>query len=431
MPEGGVSPSHPREIELGGSQALERSEARRFNGLYTFEFLCLNLVSFFAFCNMAVFYSFFGYLERIGIPLEWRGLLVGLEPMAAFALRLVVIPLLHLGNAARAMLVALVMIVVALASYGWVVSLEGLMLLRVFHGAAFVLLVSSTMAVLVHVIPKERSGEGFGIVSVSVLIPYAVMPPVTEALLPHVGSEAQIYRGVTVLAAPAFLILLGLRRRIRLAVAGAGGPLARRPTHEEMRGNLRESRVLLLLTVNLLLYLCYATVFFFLKEHGVRSGILRVAPFFTISTLVMIALRLSGGLWFDKVNKVKVLGVFMGLLVPCFVLLARIDSAAMLAVAAVAYGLCLGVVFPLLNAALFEISPPRLRGLNTNLALFMMDAGFFLSPYAGGLLLAAGGSASMLFTFGGGFLALNVLLLARLGRAGGSLQPKPAPEANP
>ena len=61
--------------------------------LFTYEFLMLNLVIFFSFCNMAVFYSFFDYLDRIGIPAHWRGFLVGLEPMSAFVLRLAVVPI--------------------------------------------------------------------------------------------------------------------------------------------------------------------------------------------------------------------------------------------------------------------------------------------------------------------------------------------------
>lgn len=394
--------------------------------LYTFEFICLNLVSFFAFSNMAVFYSFFSYLERISIPVEWRGFLLGLEPMAAFLLRLAVIPLLHMGNAAGVMLLALVMLVAALVSYGWAVTIPSLIALRLFHGAAFVLLVSSSMALLVHYIPKERSGEGFGFVSIAVLIPYAIVPPITEALLPHVRSEADIYRGVTLLAIPAFLILLTLRKRIRSALGDTGATLARRPTFEEIRLNLKESRVALLLAVNLLIYFCYASVFFFMKDHCQKLGVPNVGRFFTISTLVMIALRLSGGFLFDKVNKVKVLQVFMAFLVPCFVLFGSIQSDRMLAVMAICYGLCLGTILPLLNATLFTVSPPRLRGLNTNLALFMMDAGFFLSPYGGGLLLAAGASAAVLFTACAAILALSLVLLVVLGRA-----PAPASAGSP
>ena len=417
---------------MGSSQTPENGEAAGAERLYTFEFLCLNLVSFFAFCNMAVFYSFYSYLERIGIPLEWRGLLLGLEPMAAFSLRLAVIPLLHLGNGAGVMLISLVMLVVALASYGWVATIPGLILLRIFHGAAFVLLVSSSMVLLVHYIPRERSGEGFGFVSVSVLIPYAVMPLVTEALLPRVGDEAQIYRGVTVLAVPAFAVLLILRKRLRSALpGGASSTLARRPTLDEIRLNLKEPPVLLILAVNLLLYFCYATVFFFMKDHCLKSGLTEVGRFFTIATLVMIALRLSGGFFFDRVNRVRVLNVIMLLLIPCFVLFGHIQSAPRLYFMAVAYGLCIGVILPLLNATLFVVSPPRLRGLNTNLALFMMDAGFFLSPYLGGVIPAAGGPVSSLFSICAGLLMLNVVFLMLLGRSCGHVHAEASSELSP
>ncbi|HNT56557.1 MAG TPA: hypothetical protein PKL99_01650, partial [Syntrophales bacterium] len=67
--------------------------------LLSFEFLALCLVIVSAFCNVSVFYSFYHYLGTIDIPLPWRGFLVGLEPMSAFILRLVVLPWLHMRNA--------------------------------------------------------------------------------------------------------------------------------------------------------------------------------------------------------------------------------------------------------------------------------------------------------------------------------------------
>jgi hypothetical protein len=218
---------------------------------------------------------------------------------------------------------------------------------------------------------------------------------------------------------------------MRAALGGGAAALARRPTCEEIRLNMRESRVVLILAVNLLMYLCYATVFFFMKDQCLNSGITEVGRFFTISTLVMIALRLSGGLWFDKVNKVQVLGAFMSLLIPCFVLLGSIQSLPMLTLMAVFYGCCSGVIFPLLNATLFVASPPNLRGLNTNLALFMMDAGFFLSPYAGGLFLAAGASVATLFLICAGLLVLNLVFLILLGRTGEPTPADLATQANP
>jgi MFS family permease len=377
--------------------------------LLSFEFICLNLVSFFAFSNMAVFYSFFSYMDKIGIPAEWRGFLLGLEPMAAFVLRLAVIPLLHAGNATSVMLVALSMLVAALFSYGWAVTIPGLILLRIFHGAAFVLLVSASMALVVHFIPKEKSGQGFGFVSISVLIPYAVMPLLTEALLPHVENEAEIYRWVTVLALPAFLLLGLLRKRMAKVLGRVDGALARRLTLSEIRENLRESHVILILAVNFFLYVSYATVFYFMKGNSLHNGITDVGSFFTLYTLVMIAVRVFGTFMFDKTSKFKLLALFTLLLIPCFLWFGQMRAQPVFYLLACGYGLCLGFIMPLLNGALFDVSPPHLRGLNTNLALFMMDAGFFLSPYGGGLLLASGYSFGNLFDVCAAFMGFNLM----------------------
>jgi MFS family permease len=386
--------------------------------LFTFEFVCLCFVSFFAFCNMSVFYSFFSYLGHIGIPQEWRGFLLGLEPMTAFALRLAIIPMLHLGNAAGAMLIALLMTIVALCSYTWAVTIPSLIVLRIFHGAAFVLLISASMALAVQFIPKERSAQGFGILSITALVPYAVMPLVTEALLPHVKNETVIYAGVTVFALPGIIVLWVLRSRVGALLGDVHASLMRRPSLDELRQNLKHPSVILILAVNLLLYLSYATVFFFVKSYFKSIGAGDAGKFFITSTLVMIAVRAMGGPLLDKASKVKTITLFAFFLVPWFLAFGQVRSSLAFILLAAGYGLCIGIVLPLLNAAMFQASPTELRGLNANLTLFMMDAGFFLSPYACGMLLAGGWPFAALFSICSGLLALAVCLLVALGRQG-------------
>jgi len=384
--------------------------------LFSFEFVSLNLVSLFAFCNIAVFYSFYSYLGRIGIPVEWRGFLVGLEPMTAFALRLAVIPLLTARNAIRVMLVALLMIMVIFPSYVWVVTIPGLILLRVLHGTAFVLLVSASTALVVHFIPKEKSGQGFGIVSLAALIPYAIMPPLTEALLGYTKNEAYIYAGVSVLVIPGIGLLLRLRSRVAQALKGMNTALVARPTTRELSENLKQLDVVLLLAINLLMYLSYATVFFFMKDFSLQLGPGDVGIFFTISMLMMILVRLLGGTIFDRVNKLRVLQIFLFLLALCFVLFTYARDFWTLYLMAAFYGLCTGIVFPLLNATMFSISPARLRGLNTNLTLFMMDAGYAFSPSVGGALHAAGYPFGVLLSLCAGLVLLGLVLAVLLER---------------
>ncbi|MCE5334962.1 MAG: MFS transporter [Desulfobacteraceae bacterium] len=384
--------------------------------LLTFEFVAINFVYFFAFCNMAVFYSFFEYLGKLGIPPEWRGLIVGLEPMSACALRLAIIPLLHLGNAIKVMMLALGMLVIALCSYMWVSDIPGLIVLRIFHGAAFVLLVSATMSLVVHLIPAERSAQGFGIVSIASLVPYAVMPLVTEGLLDRAGGEARIYAWITVMAAPGMVLLEVLRRRSKTWIEGIAGTLMKRPRLEEVTANLRQPGIAFLLGVCLFIYFVYSTVFFFMKSFSVQAGLEQGGIFFTICTIMLIAVRTIGGSAFDKVNKIRVLQIVSALLVLCFVLFGQIRSARMYYAMAVYYGLCMGIFMPVLTASLFVASPAHLRGLNANLALFMMDAGFFLSPYLGGALLSSGTSFAGLFETCAVCVGAGLILLIRLER---------------
>jgi len=381
--------------------------------LLSMEFVLLAGISFFAFCNMAVFYGFYDYLETIGIPVEWRGVLLGLEPFTAFMLRLLLIPLISAANGARMLLIGLLLLVVALLSYRWATTISSLIVLRILHGAAFVLVVSASITLVVRFIPEERSAQGFSLFSLATLLPYAIMPPLTEWLLPQVASAAEIYAVVSVLAIPAILLLLMGQQRLNLAVAGLDQTLTRRPGRQELQEDLRQPAVLLLLAVNLGVYLVYSTVFYFMKNFAGHLGGGEVGTFFTLSTVTLILTRLLGGLVFDRFPKLRTLKMSMAGLALCLLGLAQADSGEKLAALAVIYGLGIGVCLPLLNSVLFMASPPNLRGVNTNLALFMMDAGFFLSPWLGGAYLAAGGEVSVLFTGCALLLALaSALLLA-------------------
>jgi MFS family permease len=384
--------------------------------LLSLEFILLSGISFFAFCNIAVFYGFYSYLGQIGIPVEWRGLLVGLEPFTAFVLRLLLIPLISVGNAARILLAGLLLLVVTLLSYQWALTVPSLIPLRILHGATFVLLVSASITLVVQLIPEGRSAQGFSLFSLSTLLPYALIPLLAEWLLPHVTSAAEIYAGVSLLAIPAILLLLVGRRRLAAVVAGLDLTLTQRPSRRELQEDLRRPEVPLLLLVNLGFYLCYSTVFYFMKDFAGRLDGVDVGSFFILSTATLILTRLTGSLVLDRFPKLPLLRISTLSLALCLFALAQTDSLAGLALLAILYGLCLGVGLPLLNAVLFMASPPALRGVNTNLALFMMDAGFFLSPWLGGAFLAAGGPIDGLFTGAAVILllALGLLLAVRL-----------------
>jgi MFS family permease len=382
----------------------------------SFEFLVLCLVIVAAFCNVSVFYGFYHYLGTIAIPVAWRGFLVGLEPMSAFILRLFVLPWLHVRNAFSVMVASLVLLIAASCSYMWVVTIPAMIVLRIVHGAAFVLLTSATIALVVNFIPKEMSGRGFSILSIATMIPYAVIPPLAETVHPYVRNDADIYAGVSIFAVLAILLLIVLRRRLGDALRGMDGVLQRRPTLSEVRENLRLRTVVLLLGAGLLIYLAHATFFYFMKDLFLKTGAGDVGLFFTICMATMIAIRALGGVLFDKIDKLVALQAGIALLIPCLVVLPHATSHAAFYLLAGMYGLSLGIILPLVIALLFSASPPPLRGLNTNLNLFTLDIAYFLIPYLGGLLIAFGAGFDLLFYVAAGFVMLSLAFIMNLAR---------------
>jgi len=385
--------------------------------LYSAEFISLIFILFFGFCNMSVFYSFYGYLERLGISAEWRGIIVGLEPMTAFFLRPAVGVLIHAGNAVGFLRFSMILLALTLCAYTVTVSLPGLILLRICHGAAFVTLVSAGVAMLVHFIPPEKSTQGFGIMSLASLIPYAVAPMLTEIALRHFRSEAAIYALVSILAIPGIALICTVGPRIRSMFGKMDPGCLQRPAIGLAWQNIRRIPVILILSMNLLVFFTYATVFYFIKSFLVARDMGRdVGIFFAVSMGVMIIVRTGFGRVMDSGNKIRTLGGMALFLAAVCALLPWIDSLLKVILAAVCYGAAMGGILPLLNAVMFAHSSRQFQGFNSNLMLFMMDAGFFLCPVVMGEILASGGSFRLLFLICSTTSLAFIALLAGLSR---------------
>jgi len=390
---------------------------RETQSLFSFEFFVLCLVIVAAFGNVSVFYSFYHYLGVIGIPLAWRGFLVGLEPMSAFILRLLILPWLQVRNALDVLMFSLILLIPVSCAYLWVTTVPAMIVLRVVHGFVFVLITSAAIALIVNFIPAEKSGQGFSAISIATMIPYAVIPPLSEAMLPFVRSEADIYAAVSIFSVVAFLLLTARRLRVRYALRGVpDGVLPYRSNFDEIRENFRIRSILFLLSACFLIYLTHATLFYFMKDLSlqIRSG--DVGLFFATFMITMIAVRAFGAALFDKANKISTLQKALMLLIPCLILLPHANSPVAYYLLAAIYGLCIGLILPLLNAVLFSASLPCLRGLNTNMTLFTMDAAYFVIPYVGGLMISLGADFDFLFYMAAGFILLCLFLMITLAR---------------
>ena len=378
--------------------------------LVTYEFILFCLITIATFCTISIFYSFHHYLVKIDIPPLWRGIIVGLEPMTAFILRLVILPWLQVRDTPAIIAASVVAMIFIGLGYLWASTVASLIVLRIFHGAAIVFLTVAVTALGVNFIPPERSGQAFGIVLIVTIAPYAFIPPIAEAILPYLRNEADLYAGVSIFVFIALLLLAWGWKRITGYLAGMDDALLRRPNRRELFNNFRIAAVRKMLWCFFLVYLVHATLFFFLKDLTLEITAGRVGAFFSIFMTMSIAVRLVGSHYFDRANKKKLLLAGFAAMATCFAVLPTAGSPGLYYLLAGLYGLGMGIIMPVMNALLFTASPPALRGLNVNMTMFTLDLGYLIMPYLGGLLIALGMGFSILFYAGAGFAALAAVI---------------------
>jgi hypothetical protein len=275
-------------------------------------------------------------------------------------------------------------------------------------------LTSAAVAMIVNFIPGERSGQGFSAISIATMVPYAVVPPLAERILPYVRNESVIYAAVSLFSVIAIILLLYMRRRIAAAISGMDKVLMRRPTRAEIRDNLRIRPVVVLIISLFLIYLSHATVFYFAKDLTLQNRTGDVGLFFSISMAMMITVRACGGTLLDRVDKFPFLQKVLMVLIPILIILAENTSPAGFYILAALYGMSMGVILPLINALLFLASPTPLRGLNTNLSMLSMDLAYFLVPYLGGTIIALWSAFGILFYLCAGYTVLTLILVTNM-----------------
>jgi len=338
---------------------------------------------FLTYCNVAVFFQFHQYLGTLPIPSESFGFLIGLFSLIVLILRPIISPFLTPENATRWIFISCIGVIGSLAMYNWAESFWTMSLVRLVHGGAYVVLATAVLSRLVGCIPADRSGQAFGLVSVITVLPYAVVPPALPPLIQFAGG----FREVLNLSALVMALALPLTYFMRGTGEEDTRPSSGTPLLDGILENLKDRRVLLLLGLSLVVWTTFTPVFYFLKEYGAKLGIANPGWFFTLSTAAEILVRIVGGPVFDRLNKALMLAASQAMLCVGYLLLAHVSDSTAFYGSGLLLGLGWGVAMPLLSSLMFDISQPRFRALNSNLAMEMFQAGFFIGPIAGGAIL--------------------------------------------
>lgn len=362
--------------------------------LFTFEFWALCLLIFVAYGNVSVYYGLYQYVSQIGVPLEWRGLIVGISNLATIVCFLVATPYLTIRLAARTTYAGIALLFLCGVSFLYVHDTLGLLALRIVNGAGVYLLSASSMTRLVSIIPPGRSGQAFGLYSIATLLPFSLVPGFFDWLVSILGSVDRGYAvmALTLLPSAAMNVLIGRRgwhpRR--------DGAVAQAITFAEMAANARKPSIAMLLIVNTVYSISFSSVFFLSKGLFNDRGVENVGLFYGIQTFFMIATRVIGNQNFDRMNKLHLVRLCYGLTALGFAMIAASDSLWMLYAAAVVLGLGMGVGVPALNGLMFNLSEPRYRAANTSLMMMSVHVGNVCGPLLGNVAVGMMGYLGLL-----------------------------------
>ena len=315
------------------------------------------------------------------------------------------------------MLLGIAVLTVCGLGYLFIHSFWGLIGLRMMNGLGQFLMGAGAMALFVAVIPQEKSGQAFAVYSVAILLPYGAVPAVMDALTAFIPTPAHGYAGATVILLPAAWVVLQLRRRAQQCLTVEKKRL---PAWTDIRVNLKQLPVALLIILSIIYMTGWSSMFFLFKGFADQQGIANVGIFFTVQMALMIIIRLIAGRLFDAIAKEWLVMATFAFVALGYLSLDHLPGAGAVPLVALLFGVGMGMGQPAINGLMFEVSAPRFRALNANLMLFAVQAGYFFGPVLGGALVARRGYHGYFrFSIGLALLALALsALLARQQRRG-------------
>lgn len=385
------------------------------------------LLFFMAMCSnsyIAVYYCFEQWMEGMSIDAAWRGILLS----SLFAMILVFRPVTSMlmlrFSKLWPMLLSLLVGTAVMTTYPFVPRGEAvpmILVLRLVQGISLAVYSACTVGVLVECIPPGQSARGFALFSLTMLLPYSIIPALSEALLPLVGGEANLFAWTAVLGLPSLLMVLLLAKRLRKPEISPAQ--ARTTTRSELLRSITHSGLAFVYLSCLAFSITTVLAIFFMKGLCGLTGA-HPALFFSAYSVTIILVRVFGSHRMDTLPRHKYTILCSLVLAGCMLGFAYGSPSYFLPLACV-YGLGLGFLYPLLAAAVYDRSTPETRSINSNVMMATFDASGMLAPILGGLVIAEGfgyrgvfATAAISVTLCGVFMAIDKARLIKNARKG-------------
>ena len=353
------------------------------------EFILLFLLAMCSNCYIAVYYCLEQWLEGLAVSPNWRGVLLAALFAMVFLFRPLASWLLLRADKLPAMLVSIAVSSCTMLAYPFVPAehvIGAVLVLRVVQGIALAVYSSCTVAVLVTCIPPGQSARGFALFSLTLLLPYSIIPAVGEQILPVLGGAPHLFAWTGLLGVPALAMLFPLASSLK-KTEDSSGETQKLSWREAWRAMSGSGLPLIYLACMSFSIMTGQAIFFMKGLCALTGG--QSAWFFTTYTVTIMAVRLLGSRILDRLPRYRVMLLCCAFLAACMLGFAWGPLWAFVPLSCV-YGVGLGLLYPLLAAMVYDRSSPAMRSINSNVMMSTFDASSMLAPLLGGMVIHMG-----------------------------------------
>ncbi|SEK83584.1 Predicted arabinose efflux permease, MFS family [Chitinophaga rupis] len=352
---------------------MEQSSGR----MYTLHFvlLCLSNAVFSASYNMLI-PELPAYLTSMG-GADYKGYILALFTLMAGLSRPFSGKLTDKVGRVPVMIFGSVVCVICSLLYPLISSVGAFLLLRFFHGFSTGFKPTGTSAYISDLVPNNRRAEAMGMVGLFSTIGLALGP----AIGGFIAARWNIYVMFQVSAVFALLSVViligGLKETLPKPSRQRFSPSLLKISRHE----IFEPLVLAPVIVTFFCFLSYGALLTIIPDFSQYLGIHNKGLFFTFFTGASIGIRLLAGKLSDKYGRLPVLKISTATMAIALFMLAMATTPYLMMVAAIIYGVSVGLNSPAVTAWTVDLGDPAHRGRALATMYIAMEAGIGLGAY--------------------------------------------------
>lgn len=342
---------------------------------YQFILVCLSSLFFSASYNMLI-PELPNYLSGLG-GADYKGLIIALFTLTAGLSRPFSGKLTDTIGRKPVLIFGAIICVITGVFYPILTSISGFLFLRLLHGFSTGFSPTAIATYVSDIIPKEKLGEAMGI--------QGLCFSTGLALGPALGSYIRLYSDYNMLFySSSFIALISILLVLKVKETLL---IKQKFTFKSLlisKKDIIAKEALPAAIITFITYLGFGVVLTLIPDWSDALGIVNKGTFFIAFTISSVFVRILAGKVSDVFGRTLVINIGLLFLVLALILLGVLNTINGMLVAAVFYGLAMGIISPTVNAWTIDLSNPSSKGKAIATMYIALEAGIGLGALFSG-----------------------------------------------